>query len=258
MERTSGEQRLEVCARRSTARTRVRATWLGTVLLGLLGVLDARSARADFDDVEPTTPIDPIDIPPEHDPLAHAWDRRSERGGFYLRVGTSLGAHRTLLSDKPREDSGELAEGFGSGFSLDVGGLFVPWFALHLDATVGVLWNGDIDDEVGVVTSSSSRSARIVAYGLAPAATFFVPHDFFMKAAFGVGMAKLEVGAETDTTNPGFYMDMAVGKDFVVSDHAAIGISFQVAYMLLSNDGRLEDARVRQFLFGLSGAFDSI
>lgn len=245
-------------APRSTLRTFCVTAALSSAVLwsALLGL--STKAQADFDEVEPTTPIDPIDIPPERDPLAHAWDQPSERGGFYLRVGTSLGAHRTLLSDKPREDAGELAAGFGSGFGLDVGALVVPWLALHLDSSVGVLWNGDIDPEVGVIGSASSRSARIVAFGFAPAATFFTPHDFFVKTGFGVGMAKLEVGSRTNTTDPGFYMDLAVGKDVVVSNHAAIGFSFQIAYMLLRNDGSLEDARVRQFLFGVSAAFDSI
>jgi len=202
--------------------------------------------------------IDPIDIPPENDPLANAFDRPRERGGFYLRASTSIGVHNTRLGPAPWEDAGgSHAHGFGSGFGLDVGGLVAPWLAVHANTTLGVLWNGNVHEEVGIA-GAPTQQARVLAYGFAPAATFFTPHDFRLTTAFGVGLASVKTRNVNDTTNPGFYMDLVAGKDIVVSRNFAIGLQFQIVYMLLGNDSKHDDARVRQYLFGVSGAFDSI
>jgi hypothetical protein len=203
--------------------------------------------------------VDPIDIPPEHDPLARAWDRPGDRGGFYLRASTTLGIHSTHLGPAPWDsNNGRLARGFGSGFGLDVGGFLKPWVALHLDSMVGMLWNGSLDYEYALSTTNGG-GARIAAYGLAPAVTFFTPRAFYFKAAFGVGFANVrQSGRRDNMTNPGFYTDMVVGKDLYVDRNFAFGLQFQVAYMLLSDESKLDQARVRQYLFGFSVAFDSI
>ncbi len=237
-----------------------RSSWLLACAMVMGGVLTTGSAQAQAAPAtDAITPIDPLDIPPENDPLAHAFDRPRERGGFYLRLSSSIGVHNTRLGPAPFEDdSASHAHGFGSGFGLDAGYVLAPWVAVHANSTLGVLWNGNVHDEVSV-SGSPRNKARVLAYGLAPAATFFTPHDFRFTTAFGVGMATIKTrSASDDTTKPGFYMDLVAGKDIVVSPNFAIGVQFQVVYMLLGNDDAHEEARVRQFLFGLSGAFDSI
>lgn len=204
--------------------------------------------------------IDPIDIPPDRDPLAHAWRQPGERGGFYARGLLSLtGVHSTRLGPAPweNESGGLRARGFGSGFGLHLGGVLAPWVALHLDGHVGVLWNGNLDQDFGIADSVPD-DVRITAYGLAPAATFFVPHGFFFTSAFGVGLARTKYTGHNNLTNPGFYMNMVAGKDLYVGRNLAFGIQMQIVYMLLGDDREVDQARVRQFLFGMSLAFDSI
>lgn len=228
--------------------------------LGLLSSLFCLgSARADTPP-EVVTEVDPIDIPPEHDPLAHAFRRLDDRGGFYLRASTNLGYNTTRLGPAPWQ--GEVddvrARGFGTAFGVDIGGFLTPWLALHLDSTVGMLWNGDIDRDLAIDEGSYDDSARIIAYGAAPALTFFLPHTFFIKTAFGVGLATIKRGGESDTTKPGFYMDLVFGKDLYVDDHLSFGLQMQIIYMRLDNDNRANEARVQQYLWGLSLGYDSL
>lgn len=226
-------------------------------MLAMSGLTVSASAQAAAQ-TDPAPTVDPLDIPPENDPLAHAFDRPRERGGFYLRASTSIGVHNTRLGPAPWEDEGGLhAHGFGSGFGLDVGAFVAPFLAVHANTTLGVLWNGNVHDEVSIA-GAPTEHARVLAYGFAPAATFFTPHDFRLTTAFGVGLATVKRKNVNDTTDPGFYMDLVAGKDIVVSPNFAIGLQFQIVYMLLGNDAKNDDARVRQFLFGVSGAFDSI
>lgn len=201
--------------------------------------------------------VDPIDIPPERDPLAHAFERDDQRGGFYLRGSTNIGFHTTRLGPAPWEGESDnvRAKGFGTAFGVDIGGFVNPWLALHLDATAGALWNGDIHRRFDV--AGSDESARILAYGLAPAATFFLPHTFFVKTAFGVGLGQIKRGGKNDTTNPGFYMDLVVGKDLYVDDHLSFGLQMQIIYMRLGNDTEANEARVQQYLWGFSLGYDS-
>lgn len=217
----------------------------------------APADAADSPGSDATAAIDPLDIPPEDDPLAHAFDRPSQRGGFYLRAGTSIGVHNTYIGPSPWEGPGAHAHGFGSGFSLDLGGLLTPWVAVHANTTLGALWNGNVHKEVGI-TGEQREKARVLAYGFAPAATFFTPGDFRLTGAFGMGVATIKRRNNSDTTDPGFYMNLVAGKDIVISPHASIGLDFQIVYMLLGNDAKHDEARVRQYLFGVSFAFDSI
>ncbi len=218
---------------------------------------------------EAVTVVDPLDIPPEHDPLAHAWELPGQRGGFYLRASTSIGVHNTRLGPPAWDsDTGFNAHGFGSGYALDLGGFVRPWLALNVDSSVGVLWNGHLDSDYA---DYRSQRVRILAYGVAPAATFITPLSFYFMPAFGVGWATLKSSGTSDTTSPGFYMRMVAGKDLYVDQHVSIGLQFEVVYLLLhrnNDDATLggagaasflsdRDMRVRQFLFGVSVGFDS-
>lgn len=202
--------------------------------------------------------VDPIDIPPDRDPLARAFERDDLRGGFYLRASTNIGFHSTRLGPAPWE--GEIdnvrAKGFGTAFGLDVGGFVNPWLALHVDATLGALWNGDVHRKFDV--AGRDEGVRILTYGVAPAATFMLPHTFFIKTAFGVGLADIKRGGKSDWTKPGFYMDLVVGKDLYVDDHLSFGLQMQIIYMRLGNDTRANEARVQQYLWGFSLGYDSI
>jgi hypothetical protein len=202
--------------------------------------------------------IDPIDIPPEHDPLAHAWDRPGDRGGFYLRGSMALGFTSSRFGPSPWADNdylARIARGFGTGFNLDIGGLIAPWIAVHLNSHAGVLWDGDVEREFAV---SDDLSARVAAYGGGPAVTFFTPHDFYFTAAFGLGIAHTKYPGYNKTTDPGFYMNWVAGKDLYVGRHVSVGVQFQIVYMLLGADQLDDEARVREFLFGMSTAYDSM
>jgi len=233
-----------------------RLKFVSSVLGCWLALGSIASAQAAGDSI---SQIDPIDIPPEHDPLAHAWDRPDLRGGFYLRGLLSMGVHSARLGPPSWEngDGGGTTRGFGSGFGLDVGGFLAPWVALHLDAHAGLLWSGDLNSDLAIA-ANTANDVRVAAYGLAPAATFFVPHEFFFTTAFGVGLARVQSGDQSNTTNPGFFMNLAAGKDLYVDQHVSFGIQMQVVYMLLGDKLAENEMRSRQFLFGLSVAYDSI
>jgi hypothetical protein len=207
---------------------------------------------------ETVSEVDPIDIPPEHDPLAHAWDRPGDRGGFYLRGSITLGYHHAALGATDWQDGdGSEVDGFGTGFGLDLGYFVAPWLALHLDSTAGVLWNGDEDYDF-YYAYANNEHARVVALGVAPAATFYTPGSFFLKTAFGLGYGHVKRPDNNANTNPGFYMNLVAGKDLFVSRNFAFGIQMQYSYMWLPADDRDDEARLNQILFGFSFAYDSI
>jgi len=228
------------------------------IALALAAGVGLTSARAEAQvPGETVTVVDPIDIPPEHDPLAHAWDVPGERSGFYLRASTSLGVQNDRLGPSGWESDieGRSVNGFASGYGLQVGGLLRPWLALHLDTSIGVLWNGDVDELQ--VLGEGDGNARVVAYGVAPAVTFFTRRDFYFTPAFGVGFATLKWPRVDESTDVGFYMNLIAGKEVYTGPNLSVGLQFQVVYMLLGHDQDDYEARVRQFLFGVSLGFNS-
>jgi hypothetical protein len=238
--------------------------------LVIAAVVSAASSALAQAPGEAVTVVDPIDIPPEHDPLAHAWDLPNQRGGFYLRGSTSLGGQNVRIGAASFESgAGYTTGGFGTGYSLDLGGFIRPWLALHLDTSLGVLWSGGNRDDLGIAgTIDDDGDTRVLSYGVAPAVTFFTPHRFFFKPAFGVGMATVKSPYDEWTTKPGFYMHLVAGKDLYTDQHFSFGLQLEMAYLLLNakeedntqlvNVRKDQDVRVRQFLFGVSFAYDSI
>jgi len=235
-----------------------RVTLVGALVLAAVSALaDTGAAQTPGEHV---TVVDPIDIPPEHDPLAHAWDLPDQRGGFYLRGSASLGGQSTGLGAPSFEsnDNGYTVGGFSNGFGLDVGGFLLPWLALHVDASFGALWSGNLDNDYYYYDEDYGPDARVLSYGVAPAVTFFTPHRFFLKPAFGVGWATVMMPGNDWTTGPGFYMHLVAGKDLYTDRHFGFGIQMEMAYFALNGDESNEDVRVRQFQFGVSFAYDSL
>lgn len=226
-------------------------------IAAVAALASAREAEAQVPG-ETVTVVDPIDIPPEHDPLAHAFDRLELRGGFYLRPSIGIGVQNTRFGPAGWEsdNDGGSANGFGTGFGLDIGGFVRPWLAVHLDTNLGVLWDADLENDLYVVGVPSDE-VRVLAYGFAPAVTFFAPYGFYFKPAFGVGLARVMRRGDDYTTDPGFYMDLVAGKDLFVSQNYSVGLQFQIVYMRLGAEREEDEARVRQFLFGVSFGFDS-
>jgi len=209
---------------------------------------------------EAVTVVDPLDIPPENDPLAHAWELPGQRGGFYFRGSIALGVHNVRFGPAAWEDeeSGRTANGFGTNYGVDLGGFVRPWVALHVDSQIGVLWSADLENDIDIVGADDRPDVRVLTYGVAPAATFITANGFFFKPAFGVGFATTKQGSASRTSDPGFYMHLVAGKDVYVDRHFAVGLQFDITYMRLNDDSPLYEARTRQFLFGVSFAFDSL
>jgi hypothetical protein len=222
-----------------------------------LGLGQAQSAAAQLQPGVPT--VDPIDIPPDHDPLANAWDQPDDRGGLYVRGGIGLGFQSTRIGLPPWESAsnGTRALGFASGFSVDVGYLLNQHVALHLDTHVNALWSGNIERQFGVA-GEDYGDARIAAFGLAPAVTLFSRRDFFFKVGVGVGLARSRWPGHHETSKPGVFADLTVGKDLYRDDHNAFGLHMQFVYMYLGDDRRDNQLRVRALTWGVSYAFDSI
>lgn len=229
----------------------------GASVLGLaLACVDTAQAQGVPGEV--VTVVDPIDVPPEHDPLARAWDLPGQRGGFYLRPSMGIGFQNTRLGPPSWKSDieGQTANGFATGWGLDVGGYVKPWLALHLDSSLGVLWSGSLESDLRIM-GRSGYDVRILAYGFAPAATFITQSGFYFKTAFGVGLATLKSGGASNTSDPGFYMHLVAGKDLYTDRNFSVGLQAGLVYMRLGADREEEEARVRQFLFGLSFGFDS-
>lgn len=201
--------------------------------------------------------IDPIDIPPEHDPLAHAFDQPMDRGGFYLRGAFGFGYQNTHYGAAPWDDSDNSysLDGFANGFSLDVGYMLTPWVALHATGHAGVLWSGDLDRAFGV---EDDLSGRVAAYGAGVGATFFTRHDFYGGLGAGVGFVKTRYPSYNSWTDPGFFMSLIVGQDLYTGRNFSFGLQMQFVYMYLPAEDKSDEARVREFQFGLSFAYDSI
>jgi len=237
-----------------------RAAFVHALGLVALFLVAAPAAEAQQLPGEAVTVVDPLDIPPEHDPLAHAWDLPGQRGGFYLRGAISLGVHNVRFGPASWEDeTGENANGFGTNYQLDLGGFVRPWIALHLDTNLGVLWSADLESDLAIAGAAGrSPDVRVLAYGFAPAVTFFTPSGFYFKPAFGVGLSTVTQSDKSRTSDPGFYMHLVAGKDVYSDRHFSVGLQFDITYMRLGDDDPRYEQRIRQFLFGVSFGFDSL
>ncbi len=155
---------------------------------------------------------------PAGDPTVH------RHLGFFLHLDLGLGA---LASSASTPIGDVKLSGGGGNFSIAAGGAVAENFIL-----AGHIWDHVVSDpkvEVGGISGTATNSTLgLVGYGL-NLTYYFRPSNLYLSATPSVTVLTVKSGGQSYDTEAGFGVQLAVGKEWWVSDHWGLGLNGQLA-----------------------------
>ena len=167
-----------------------------------------------------TTPPPPPQAmpPPPMDPTAH------RHLGFYLHLDLGLGGLASSAST-PLGDA--KLSGTGGSFSIAAGGAVSENFIL-----AGHVWGHSVSDprvELGGQSATASGSTvSLTGVGL-DLTWYLMPSNVYFTVTPSITKLSVEYNGQTSDTENGLGLQLAVGKEWWVSDHWGIGLNGLVA-----------------------------
>ena len=165
--------------------------------------------------------------------------------GFFLNLALGFG-YQSFTYDANKATYDMEANGVSSEFDLKLGGAIAPNTLLH--ATIlGVTNTGEIEGKRDgkKVTSTSDRSEGLSLLGIG--VTYYLPENIFFSGTIGLAAFNLQDNTDKDNditgqTENGFGVQLAVGKEWWVSDNWGLGVSAALTYGAAADKDDMGDA----------------
>jgi hypothetical protein len=158
-------------------------------------------------------------------PAARAQSGIHTHDGFYLHLEGGLGGFGTSASAVGNDLE---FSGTGGVFAIGLGGAVTPNLVL-----AGQLWGTSVSNPTykqnGVKFDTTDTSVGLSAIGLE--VTYYVmPVGLYLSAVPSIGTLSSKVNGASASTQRGFALKLAVGKEWWVSDNWGIGLNVQYAH----------------------------
>ncbi len=165
-------------------------------------------------------------------PAARAQTGYEHRG---LHVGLDLGVGGMKSSASDAGTDVELS-GTAVQFSATLGGAIVPNFILG-----GQIWGATVSSPDVTINgtsfgSLSDSSLSMTGFGL-NLTYYFMPINMYVSATPSVAKLTVKSGGTSYDTKSGFALRLALGKEWLVSDHWGIGLNVQFAHSSNEDQG---------------------
>jgi small nuclear ribonucleoprotein (snRNP)-like protein len=163
-------------------------------------------------------------------PAARSSSKPRTHDGFFLRMSLGPG-----FVSATGTGAGTLS-GPSAVLDLAVGGSPVTNLAVTFNLFAGITPG----PRVSVAGSSGSAEGTFSAAGIGGGVTYhFMPLNLYVSLALGVGYLSYKVGPVEARTEAGFAGQIAIGKEWWVSDNWGLGVAAQVLYVHSNDAGRV-------------------
>ncbi len=165
--------------------------------------------------------------------------------GFFLRLAGGGGVNSTSITDPASSSKLELS-GIGGGMSAAIGGMVKPNFALH-----GTVWGWLVSSPDATIDGTDagqmSSSLNMSAFG-GGATYYFMPANIYLTSSAGVGRLHTESGS----SDAGFVLDFALGKEWWVSSKWGLGMNAGINYHSVPDGGVSQNWSGTSFVLNFS------
>jgi hypothetical protein len=149
---------------------------------------------------------------------------RDHQDGLFLRLSVGAGEANTKidLGANELEVSGTVSE-----MNLAIGAIVTPNLALH-----GTLygWMADEPDvEYGSTSGETMSDVDMIAFG-AGATYYMMPLNLYVSSSLGVGTLDIITPWGAGATDPGFAVDVTIGKEWWVGGSWGLGVAGGLNY----------------------------
>jgi hypothetical protein len=170
--------------------------------------------------------------------------------GFFLRPDLGVGY---MTSSAPTGTSaGDLTVSGPSGvFGFVIGGTLTENVILGAHLYDSVVVNPTVSLSTGQSASSSNTS--LTMYGIGPEFTYYwMPSNVYLSATAALTRLAMSANGRDSTSNVGFGMRVAVGKEWWVSDHWGLGLVGQTSFSSNQDSGSGNPPTITTWVFSLS------
>ena len=173
---------------------------------------------------------------------ANATDHNS---GFFLRLAGGGSTNSTSITDPASSSKFELS-GIGGNLSAAIGAVVKPNFALHGTVWGWLVSSPDVTLD-GAAAGQYSSNLNMSAFG-GGATYYFMPANFYVTSSAGVGRLSTDGGS----SDAGFVLDFAVGKEWWVSSAWGMGLNAGINYHSVPDGGVSANWSGTTFVINLS------
>lgn len=171
--------------------------------------------------------------------------------GFFLRLATGFGYENLNLENSDSRFEMDIG-GFGGGLSIAAGGIVARNLAINVDFFGAVVVSPSV--QVNDVELGEASDASVVLSGVGVGATYYImPINLYVALSVGFGIASITEDNERVETDPGFAMNLMVGKEFWVGREWGIGVALQFVHAAIPT----ETASTSASLTGLNVMFSA-
>jgi hypothetical protein len=161
---------------------------------------------------------------------SHAGGGPKDHQGFFLRL-TAGGMYATSSFEGQVGDPPFIplitadidASGWGGDFTLALGGCVSENFALHGSLFSWTLSDPDVEIE-GLGEGELDGSLSMNAYG-GGVTYYLMPSNVYLSGNIGLGFLTIDTDSGDETSDPGFAMDLSVGKEWWVGNSWGLGLA---------------------------------
>jgi hypothetical protein len=176
--------------------------------------------------------------------------------GFFLNLALGFG-YQGFTYDANKAIFDMEANGMSSEFDIKLGGCIAPNTLLH--ATILGVANGseiEAKRDGKKIGSTSDRSESMSMFGIG--VTYYLPQNIFFSGSIGLAAFNLQDNTDSDNeitgqTDSGLGVQLAVGKEWWVSDNWGLGVSAAFTYGAAEDKDDMGDANA----FGVNVMFSA-
>ena len=174
--------------------------------------------------------------------------------GFLMRLSGGFGYGNFSRKDGNNESS---LSGVSAQLDLAFGGVITPGLALCGELFGMNAFSPSFSSTVGgVTTTGDTENTSVRAAGLGLGLTYyFMPINLYAAAAVGVGVGSEKITGSDFVievnTDPGFAMNLMLGKEWWISRRWGLGVAAQFTFMSLPPDSG-NGANVNAYQIGVS------
>lgn len=166
--------------------------------------------------------------------------RRAHDGGLLLRLAGGIGYGSATLEDD--NDTG--FQGGAIQGSFAIGGNVAPGLALNVDFFGMTMFAPSVVADGEDLGDAEDTSVGLGAIGVGLTG-YIMPVNLYLAASVGVGIGSVRtdtsIGTFESETDPGFALNLMIGKEWFVSPRWGIGLAGQLIFASLEDESEAAD-----------------
>lgn len=134
-------------------------------------------------------------------------------------------------------------------FSIHIGGSVSE--NLILFGRVGAFSLSDPDVTLAGTFTFGSENTTYNVTGFGAGITYYLPYNFYLSGSLDLPIATLQVGDSEGSSEIGFGSELAVGKEWWISDEWAMGLAFTGQFAMMKDKGDFSANDIGNVCIGL-------